>query len=72
MRKDYSFIRYKKYMPMKNLSTQCMDNKSNKEQRGYDKQTSPRKQTLDFLSQFARVYCSEKTLNAGHCGLVLN
>lgn len=57
---------------MKNLSTQCMEKKNNNEQKGTKQKSSPRKQTLNFLSQFARVYCSENTLNAGPCGLVLN
>jgi hypothetical protein len=33
---------------------------------------APEKQTIDFLSQFARVYYVEKKLNSKHYGLVLN
>ncbi|MDD4514355.1 hypothetical protein [Massilibacteroides sp.] len=57
---------------MKKLSTHCMDDMNNKKGKELEEKSSPRKKTIDFLAQFARVYCSEKTLNAGHCGFVLN
>lgn len=58
---------------MKRLSTLCMDDLKDKTQ-GKSKNDSakPRKQTLDFLSQFARVYQAEPALKAELCGYVLN
>lgn len=58
---------------MKKVSTQCMnglENKKNKSRKG--KKSTPRRQTLDFLSQFARVYHSEPALSPELCGLVMN
>ncbi|MDD2437563.1 MAG: hypothetical protein PHG27_01370 [Massilibacteroides sp.] len=57
---------------MKKLSTYCMDSMNNTDKKKQEKKGSPRKQTLDFLSQYARVYCSEKTLSTGHFDFVLN
>jgi hypothetical protein len=57
---------------MKKLSTRCMDSMDKTNYQGKEKRNSPRKQTLDFLSQFARVYCSKKTETAGHYDFVLN
>jgi hypothetical protein len=37
-----------------------------------DKYTFPRKETLAFLKQFARVYRVESKLNVGLSGLILN
>lgn len=59
-------------MPMKKLSTRTIIEKNNTNERPSEMKTSPHQKTIDFLSQFARVYCSEKTLNAGHCNFVLN
>lgn len=58
---------------MKRLSTLCMDDLKNKTQRkSKNNSEKPRKQTLDFLSQFARVYQAEPALKAEVCGYVLN
>ncbi len=57
---------------MMKLSTQCMDKMNKPSDKEQEQKTSPRKQTLDYLEQFARVYCSKKTFNAGHCGFVMN
>lgn len=59
---------------MKRLSTQCMDDLGNKKNRSRNekKRSMPRRQTLDFLSQFARVYHSEPAMHPELCGLVLN
>ncbi|SEF40972.1 MULTISPECIES: hypothetical protein [Parabacteroides] len=58
---------------MKRLSTQCMNEADNKAKKNPDdKNSMPRKQTLDFLSQFARVYHAEPLLRADLCGLVMN
>lgn len=57
---------------MKKLSTQCMDFMSNNNEKQLDKKSSPRKQTIDFISQFARVYCSQKTLTTKQYDFVLN
>ena len=58
---------------MKRLSTQCMNGIENKTDRNRkDRKSSPRRQTLDFLTQFARVYHSEPTLRTELCGLVIN
>lgn len=58
---------------MKKLSTQCMNGigENNKKNRN-EKKTKPRRQTLDFLTQFARAYHSEPILHPELCGLVLN
>ena len=48
---------------MKRLSTQCMNEIENKTNRNRkERKTMPRRQTLDFLTQFARVYHSEPAL----------
>lgn len=58
---------------MKSLSTQCMDDLEKKTQKKAKSDAGkPRKQTLDFLSQFARVYQAEPALKAEVCGYVLN
>lgn len=57
---------------MKKLSTRSMKHKNNRGEANAEKTTCPRQKTIDYLAQFARVYCSEKTLNTGHCGFVLN
>lgn len=60
-------------MPMKRLSTQCMDKLENKKtQRGGESKSLPHQKTLDFLSQFARVYHAEPVLRTELCGYVLN
>lgn len=58
---------------MKRLSTQCMneiENKTNGNRK--ERRAMPRRQTLDFLTQFARVYHSEPALRTEFCGLVMN
>lgn len=58
---------------MKRLSTQCMNGTENKTDRNRkERKNAPRRQTLDFLSQFARVYHSEPVLQPELCGLVIN
>ena len=58
---------------MKRLSTQCMNGIENKTDRNRkDRKSSPRRQTLDFLTQFARAYHSEPALRTELCGLVMN
>lgn len=58
---------------MKKLSTQSVKHKNNKgEEADFEKKTSPHKRTVNYLAQFARVYCSEKTLHTGHSDFVLN
>lgn len=58
---------------MKRLSTRCMykfgNIRRNTPRQG---KTEPRKQTLDFLSQFARVYKAEPGLEQNICSYVLN
>ena len=59
---------------MKKLSTQCMDeleNRANKN-RYVKKKSEPRRQTLDLLMQFARVYHSEPAMCPDLCGVVMN
>ena len=48
---------------MRKLSTQCMDDLE---------KNSPRKQTMDFLKQFARAYQAEPAVRPELCGYVLN
>lgn len=51
---------------MKRLSTQCMNEIENKTNRNRkERKTMPRRQTLDFLTQFARVYHSEPAFTHG-------
>lgn len=57
---------------MKRFSTQCVNKIENKTKTNREDITTPRKQTIDFLSQFARVYKAEKTLTQQFCGYVLN
>ena len=57
---------------MKRLSTQCMNEIENKTDRNRkERKTTPRRQTLDFLTQFA-VYHSEPALRTEFCGFVMN
>ena len=58
---------------MKRLSTQCMNEIENKTDRNRkERKTTPRRQTLDLLTQFARVYHSEPALRTEFCGFVMN
>lgn len=58
---------------MKNISTQCMDELKHKtDKTPRERKCKPRKQTLDFLAQFARVYQAEPVMQTEFCGYVLN
>ena len=58
---------------MKRSSTQCMNETDNKTKRKPEgRHSTPRKQTLDFLTQFARVYHAETALRTEFCGYVMN
>lgn len=58
---------------MKRLSTQCMDEIKNRTAGNREeKKSQPKRRTLDFLTQFARVYHSEPALHTELCGLVMN
>ena len=57
---------------MKKLSTHCMNDMNNKETRQKETESAPKKQTLDFIRQFAKVYYSEKMIRTDLCGFVLN
>mgnify|MGYP000900732238 FL=1 len=56
---------------MKNDSTHCM-NEVKKMKKEPNANEGPRKQTLDFLRQFARVYQVEPMLKPTFDGYVLN
>lgn len=58
---------------MKNFSTRCMNgigDKTNESRK--EGKSMPCRQTLDFLTQFARVYHSEPMLHSELCSLILN
>lgn len=58
---------------MKRLSTPCMNEIENRTDKSRnEKKSAPSRKTLDFLSQFARVYHSEPVMQPELCGLVLN
>ena len=58
---------------MKRLSTQCMNEIENKTNRNRkERKTTPRRQTLDFLTHFASVYHSEPAIRTELCSLVMN
>lgn len=58
---------------MKKLSTRCMNNIENKRRCNSQRnEAAPSKQTLDFLTQFARVYQVEPILREDICAYVLN
>ena len=56
---------------MRKLSTQCMDDLEKKVKSAPEAKSSPRKQTMDFLKQFARAYQKRNRLyvrsSAGMC-----
>ncbi len=58
---------------MKRLSTPCM-NAINRKTRQHPERNecSPRRETMDFLKQFARVYQAEPVLKPELCGYILN
>ena len=47
-----------------------IENKTDRNRK--ERKTTPRRQTLDFLTQFARVYHSEPALRTEFCGFVMN
>lgn len=58
---------------MKRLSTRCMCKFGNIRKKNLQKEEAqPRKQTLDFLTQFARVYRAEQMLERDICSYALN
>jgi hypothetical protein len=57
---------------MKNLSTQCADKMMEKGKNNNDREDKPCRQTLNFLSQFARVYHADPAIRQELCGVVLN
>ena len=61
---------FKTELPMKKLSTRCVNetDRNRKEQA----ENGPCRQTLAFLTQFARVYHAEPVLRPEFCGLILN
>ena len=56
---------------MKNVST-CCKHDADFPAKSDRKLLSPRKQTLDFLTQFARVYQVESALDSEISGYILN
>ncbi|MCD8268212.1 MAG: hypothetical protein LUD46_06930 [Parabacteroides sp.] len=58
---------------MKRFSTHCMDELEDKTKKNRnEKKSKPSRQTLDFLSQFARSYRVEPALQSEFCGHVMN
>jgi len=59
---------------MKKLSTQCMNDLKNEmnRDRNEKKKSCPRKETLHFLSQFARVYHTVPVIMPELAGVVVN
>ena len=62
----------KKEKPMRKFSTHCMDKMEKHVNHALTGDSEPKKSTLDFLRQFARVYQAEPMLQPGLCGFVLN
>ena len=58
---------------MKSCSTEGMDGLKDKTKKNRnEKKSAPSRQTLDFLSQFARSYHAEPALQPEFCGYVMN
>ena len=57
---------------MRKFSTRCMDKLEKNADKTLLVDSQPKKNTLDFLRQFARVYQAEPMLQPGLCGFVLN
>lgn len=58
---------------MKRYSTQCIDKLEDKVKKDRnEKKSTPSKQTLDFLSQFARIYHAEPAMESELYGCVMN
>ena len=70
--KEIADIKIKIEVPMRKLSTQCMDDLEKKVKSAPEAKSSPRKQTMDFLKQFARAYQAEPAVRPELCGYVLN
>ena len=62
----------KKEKPMRKFSTHCMDKMEKHVNHALTGDSEPKKSTLDFLRQFARVYQAEPMLQPELCGFVLN
>ena len=54
---------------MRKLSTQCMDDLEKKVKSAPEAKSSPRKQTMDFLKQFARAYQAEPAVRPSSAGM---
>ncbi|WP_165157760.1 hypothetical protein [Parabacteroides sp. ZJ-118] len=57
---------------MRKFSTRCMDDLEKKMKSAPEVKSLPRKQTIDFLKQFARAYQAEPAVCPEFCGYVLN
>jgi hypothetical protein len=57
---------------MKNLSTRCRREIMERENNNDGKRMRPCKQTLSFLTQFARIYHAEPVIEKKLCGFILN
>ena len=57
---------------MRKFSTHCMDKMEKHVNHALTGDSEPKKSTLDFLRQFARVYQAEPMLEPGLCGFMLN
>lgn len=58
---------------MRKFSTRCMNSMDNNDKSSPAKaNTNPRKSTVDFLRQFARIYHVEPILPQRMCGYLLN
>lgn len=57
---------------MSKFSTPCMDKLDENVNHTLLVDSEPKKKTLDFLRQFARVYQTEPLLRPSLCGFVLN
>lgn len=59
-------------MPMKNISTHCVIKLIEKGKNKNSKPAAPCRQTIDFLTQFARGYHVEPIMQKDLCGFILN
>ena len=57
---------------MKKASTHCCSKSEIKKTTKKDYEIMPHQQTLDYLSQFARVYHADPVLNKSLNGMILN
>ena len=65
-------IETKNELPMKKISTLINDIENKTESIRVKKKCMPSRKTLDFLSQFARVYHVENSLRADLGGFIMN